>query len=523
MLLLTAAGTTYAQRIDTIKANPDAKPLRKIWQVTGGEFGGGRVGTGFGSCGDINQDGYEDWAVSYGDANEVRIYYGSEEPLDTTPVMILDSVGHSIVGDFWGTGHKAVGFTDGRRFDGLYYYALRLFRTDSNRLDTATSVLLDLHTLNPPVQSTPREVTTADLDNDGYDELVMMFAGRTVDGVSMRKPEVWIYRGGPEFQVDSPTVVLRDSEVNGGHGYQFMIVGNLDNDRKPDLVTGCDYADGIQKLKFFFSSEGSPWIWNEPHRIVPATEWLLTPPRPRFLDCDGDSLLDMAVAGPAYHVSLYLSSTGKDIHTRSFAFIDADRSYRAPYYIFPFSQPGYLSDSSQRYEMLDLAGNGVVYFFSGGPIGPDSYYDSYADEFYGRGLPVGDVNGDGWDEVMTGNSTVNFESGIAMIYAGGPYIPADPSLGVRAVASERRNDAITIWPNPATTELHIAWRGDLKRMPRGYRIHDMSGRLVAQGETPSWRGEMLWQCEDVAAGTYVLSIYDWQWELLATAAITKGR
>jgi hypothetical protein len=58
-------------------------------------------------------------------------------------------------------------------------------------------------------------------------------------------------------------------------------------------------------------------------------------------------------------------------------------------------------------------------------------------------------------------------------------------------------------------------------MPRGYRIHDMNGGLVAEGETPSWRGAMLWQCGDAAAGTYMLSIYDWKWELLATTVITK--
>jgi hypothetical protein len=49
----------------------------------------------------------------------------------------------------------------------------------------------------------------------------------------------------------------------------------------------------------------------------------------------------------------------------------------------------------------------------------------------------------------------------------------------------------------------------------------MRGVLAAEGDAPSWRGEMLWQCGDVPAGSYLLSIYDWQWGLLATAMITK--
>jgi hypothetical protein len=164
---------------------------------------------------------------------------------------------------------------------------------------------------------------------------------------------------------------------------------------------------------------------------------------------------------------------------------------------------------------------GVNYLFSGGPSGPDEYYDAYTGELFGGIRPIGDVTGDGWDEIMSGTYTVNFESGYAAIFAGGPYIPHDPSLGVKAITGEGHEAAISIWPNPATTELHIAWRGDLKRMPRGYRIYDMNGGLVAEGETPSWRGEMLWQCRDVPAGSYVLSIYDWQWHLLATTTITK--
>jgi hypothetical protein len=61
-------------------------------------------------------------------------------------------------------------------------------------------------------------------------------------------------------------------------------------------------------------------------------------------------------------------------------------------------------------------------------------------------------------------------AGSAAIYAGGPDIPRDPSLDVQTLAVETRSNAISMWPNPAATELHIAWRGDLKRTPRGYRI-----------------------------------------------------
>jgi hypothetical protein len=511
-LLLAAASGAHAQRIDTIKANPDAKPLRKIWEVTGGEFGGGRVGDGFGSVSDINGDSLEEWAVHYGDAQEWHIFYGSREELSTTPVIIIDTItgviAHPIVGDFWGTGHKALAFAQGNR-------KLQIYRTDSLRLDTIAAAVLDPSTMTPFTTISLQEVLAADLDNDGADELVLISRG-VGRGSSLigRYPEVWIYRGGSGFQVDTPTVILRDAENNGGNGGQTIVIGRADNDDKLDVITVSPYSDGVSKTKFFFGREGSPWNWSEPDRVV-AMGGVMP------LDCDGDGVLDMMTGGEDHRVSLFLSRSDKDIRIRSFAAHDIDQTlWASTYYCYP-TRMGYLSDSSGRFDVLAININGTSYLLSGGPDGPDPYYDAYTGELYGRVIPVGDVNGDGWDEVMTGNYTVNFEAGIALIYAGGPYIPSDPSLGVRAVAGEEHSNAISIWPNPATTELHIAWRGDLKRMPRRFTIHDLVGTLVAQGEVASWRGEALWQCADAPSGAYVLSIMDYRGELITTVRVIK--
>jgi hypothetical protein len=530
-LLLTMAATATAQRIDTIKANPDAKPLRKIWQVTGGEFGGGKVGDGFGSCGDINGDSIEDWAVHYGTAYQWRIYYGSRGQLDTAPVTIIKGVGAltgaPVVGDFWGTGHKAVGFasTHSRVVNGntFFFFEFHIFRTDSNRLDTVAAAILDVDKMSPPsaIAITNIQVQAADLDGDGADELILFTRGLNVGShIGGIYPDILIYRGGPKFRVDTPTVVVHDTEKNGGNASLSLTIAHADDDAYLDLVTGSDYSDGVNKAKFYFGSEGSPWNWSQPDRVVPMGG-LFSLGGFIPLDCDGDGMLDMLVGGEDYRVSLFLSSSGKDIRTRTLTSDDLDLTFRAStYYCYP-SPIGYLSDSSHRYAMLAVNVGGTSLVFSGGPHGPDSYYDSYTGELYGRVIPVGDLNGDGWDEMMTGNSTVNFDAGIAMIYAGGPYIPRDPSLGVRAVTGEGHSNAISIWPNPATTELHIAWRGDLKRMPRRFAVHDLLGKLIAQGEIESWRGQTLWQCEDAPAGTYILSIMDYQGELIATERVIK--
>lgn len=120
---------------------------------------------------------------------------------------------------------------------------------------------------------------------------------------------------------------------------------------------------------------------------------------------------------------------------------------------------------------------------------------------------------------MTGNSLDDYERGFCQIYAGGPYIPRDPSAGTRWIADADRPKAIAVWPNPARQQVHIAWRGDLRRMPRAFEIYDLSGRLRARGETASWRGEVLWDCADAPSGLYMIRILDFQGAPMAETSL----
>jgi hypothetical protein len=92
---------------------------------------------------------------------------------------------------------------------------------------------------------------------------------------------------------------------------------------------------------------------------------------------------------------------------------------------------------------------------------------------------------------------------------------------VKRIAGAQHEDAIAIWPNPATTEVHIAWRGDLRHMPRHFTVYDMLGRQVAAGDVESWRGEVIWQCGDHASGGYIIKIEDYRRQQIATARVLK--
>jgi hypothetical protein len=241
-------------------------------------------------------------------------------------------------------------------------------------------------------------------------------------------------------------------------------------------------------------------------------------------DCDGDSVLDLAIdqtPHPKRGTYIFRSSTGKNARSRSYHFDDADNVLPE---LVLHDRGGYLNDSSRRYEMLLMGllegqvGYPNIMFFGGGDNGPDQAYDASASL---GGDPIFDVDGDGWDDFLGRNIYVNIRAGIAAIYAGGPHIPSPKVSGVEVIAGEGHQQAITVWPNPLRDDLHIAWRGDLRRTPRSFRVHDLLGRDVAHGDVPAGTKAALWRSGDLPGGTYLLSVYAHDGSIITTTPIIK--
>jgi hypothetical protein len=534
-IMVVATGCAIAQS-DTITANPNAVKLRRIWMVRGGTAGGERVGGGVGSIGDIDGDGLSEFAVHFGRLGQWRVYKGASPAPSTEHMWRLDSGSveppYPVVGDFWGTGHKAVGFGvfhPSIEFDQHFYFSL--FRTESGSLpDTPSAVLDPYRTMAPAVIPGVHDMLVADLDGDGADELIVVVYRLFRNNVESSNAELWIYKGGPDFQLDTPTVIVRDPEANRDDDYTVSI-GDVDGDHHPDLMTGGDYPSGI-KLKLYYGISGSPWSWTTPDRVDTLTDAFYNIDAEfTLLDVDGDGKSDMlrSLTGSAKSgVYLFRSSLGAEIGNRSLLVDSADRRWLG---YSDYKRGGYLNDSNRHYEMTLIAGLTLLWF-GGGSAGPDHAFEAYysaggdtltSGNVFGRGGPISDCNGDGWDDYITANSSwFGEDQGIAIVLAGGPYIPRDSATsGVRDIVVAGVQQAVSIWPNPALGELNIAWRGDLKRMPRRFAVHDVLGREIARGEVEPWRGAALWRCEGVPAGTYLLSMYDNADALITTVSFIK--
>jgi hypothetical protein len=293
-----------------------------------------------------------------------------------------------------------------------------------------------------------------------------------------------------------------------------------------DLITAARYSDGA-KLKFYFGSETSPWSWSQPDRVIA----LSTDHHPRIgygltlLNADGDSTADLLLPGPDGRIYLFRSrGTGKSARTRSYDIADGDNSYYSPTGVVPTEASAPLNDASGLYDMMMLLDDKLM-AFSGGPYGPDAAYEgTYRDglgNVFGITRAAGDVNGDGWGDYLTANPRWwGLDQGIALILAGGPYIPRDDTtLAVRDIPTDEHSDALSIWPNPAREALNIAWRGDLRQPPHRFEIHDMRGLRVASGSVAPSAGAALWNCRDVPSGAYILSVFDTDEKLITTTPV----
>jgi hypothetical protein len=511
-------------QVGEIVASPAAVKLRLLWARTTTEAGTA-VGTDLAAIRDIDGDGRDEVLVGTNVPKEIRLYRG-------------DSAGLRLDGDWrlsgphaWrGTSSNPDFFGDGRRFLMLVGRGLELefYPIDSGRIATTPTMIWPRGTRadSPGVRGNLDDFIVADLNNDGADELIV-FIGFIVDTPEPRHSQVWIYEGGANFQLETPTTVLRETIAEVGNE-PIGGVGDFDGDGHVDIGMLQNPTSGAGKhLMFWFGDGELPDDGALPDRSVNIEYGWWT-----VVNVDGDSTSDILTDRFVFH-----SAGGRSARTRTFNEADAD--------VTLLQEPGYghqhfgpMNNRSRRYDMVgttayDVVNGGQLRAFSGGPNGPDGTYDGVFYEsdhgFLGsisgrQNMPAGDVNGDGWPDFLGSNPRYfdRTDRGVVVVLAGGPYIPVDdPSMGVREVVTGERPRSVFIWPMPAVNELNIAWRGDLERMPARFEVFDIRGSLVARGAVDPYVGAALWRCGDAPPGTYVLRVLDEDEQPIGTAAFVK--
>ncbi|MBS1911799.1 MAG: T9SS type A sorting domain-containing protein [Bacteroidetes bacterium] len=521
---------------------PDAVPLVPIWSILGPMDSGNKIGREVEGLPGVFGEGRNAWAVYAEGLDQWRIYY--HDPHDSshdisntvTPIHVFDTVaGNSlIVGHFSSTSERSIGVfrfqLDTTTGAWLYSYQLRLYRAENGRIADSPFTVLDTRAMSPRRYSTgPDAILSADLNRDGYDELILVHGGIRLDSGTSEYPEMWIFKGGPNFSLASEPVIIKHPYRNG-IGPVHATIGDFDGDQWPDILLSRGFSElPFNHITFYWGSDSIEHLADEKYRRIVD----LTPDLPTAeigvtaLDCDGDGITDIAVDKvflPNVGTWLFRSGAGWHARTDGFDSASASKIFIGRY---DHASGGFLNDSSQRYEMLvlgkaefDTAGAPSYMLFSGGSDGPENSYAAYiTPSASGRAIP--DADGDGWADYITGDPTASLYGGRATIYHGGPYIPLPHAAGVDAIAGEGHDQAITVWPLPAGEQVHVAWRGDLHRMPSRFIVYDMLGDEIIHATADPMTGSAILDIGTAPPGIYFVTILDRNDLRIATKRIIK--
>ena len=534
-------------------ANPEAVKLRRIWMHVEGHISFNEYGYNIWGGVDISGDDTADFAV-YQRQDNIWYFYEGGNPPKTEPFWQKDSVGSVFsppyVSDYWNNGQRFMLLTyayyleDAEGF-GRYYDQLFLHEVTDTGVSDIPAYEIDFGKKDPALERFLRDIYVLDIDNDSVNDVIITLSGTRLDTTRTadKDNQVWIYFGGEDFQLDEPDVIIRDTHEVGDANNWDVRFFDFDGNGQMDMLLGGTY-DGVgDMIRFCWGDDNSPASWAERPpdrdlRLIHGQIGINSFFGLGIYDLDGDGAADLAsqeyedVAG----VRVYLSSR-KSIRERSFTLQDADVYYQGDWTMNYSLSSGSLNDSTGTYDMLPVGGltklnHYARYYVSGSTEGPNHDYeasyvpaeDGVLNRFiFSFGGEIGDVNNDGWPDV--GYSTPNYgvaTSGVALILAGGPYIPFDdPSTVVEEVPIAGESGGLFLWPNPVRDVLQIAWRGNLKEKPVRFAVFDMVGREVVSGTVDPYIGAARWDCASVASGAYILVAYAADDRAIATAEVVK--
>jgi hypothetical protein len=280
-------------------------------------------------------------------------------------------------------------------------------------------------------------LATGDIDGDGRDDVIV---GAPWPGVTPGK--VFAFLGGEEFG-GQPDAILKDPDVgpSTGFGY-FLAAGDVNGDNEDEVIVGKP-AGGAKVFVFSdsASSLGVPTaVLEDPERR--AGSFLGYPVA--VGDVNGDGYEDVIAGAPLLDVGQYADAGAV------FVFLGGNPLDAAPDSVLQAPEPQTGAWFGRSVAAGDVNGDGlddvvvgaysssvdglesagkVFVFLSGGPPGETSVRilqdpTPQVKANLGYGVAAGDIDGDGYDDVIAGafGATVNssYGAGKALVFRGSP-------------------------------------------------------------------------------------------------------
>lgn len=465
------------------------------------------------SAGDLNKDGYDDFIIgSVGNDKAeknggcVDIYLGGSS-INDQPALTLtgqkanDQFGHcvSTAGDVNNDGYSD--FLVG----GLFTNQVNLY-LGNKEMDKLASYILEGE---KPGSAFGYSVSNAgDFNRDGFDDYIIGDPWNDIKGPNTGK--AYFYFGGPSIDTN-PDLIFQGETKYNGFGAAVASAGDINNDGFPDIMIGAPSYDTREvhgRLYVYFGSSSPDTIpdvvingYNNYQRLgmVIASAG----------DVNNDSYDDIIVGMPNYasspsginYINLYYGGAVMDtipdvkIVKRGYCFGNG------------ISTAGDLNNDG--YDDVMIGGNDRLYVYYGG-LAMDTIPDMVIQEehnwwnAFGRSLSLaGDVNNDGRTDLLVGNPTSSaIGNNMGRIYI---YSSQVIKTGMEIV---KENSHHQIYPNPFTTETTIQYQ--LQKSGRVMiKIFNTSGQEIetlVNASQPKGDYKITWHPKDLPNGMYFCKI-----------------
>ncbi len=462
---VNSEGAVYPITIDPVSTgiagNPD-------WMGDDADQAGASFGTSVASAGDVNGDGYSDVIIGAPrfdegasfDEGKAFVYHGSAAGLSITPNSTPDDVdqtdaffGNSVAsaGDVNGDGYSDVIIGAYLYDDGVLADEGRVFiyhGSATGLLATPSSMPDDCNQAGALFGASV--ASAGDVNGDGYSDIIIG-APYFQEGANTREGRAYVYYGSASGISASPDSVPDDAnQIFAEFGNSVASAGDVNGDGYSDVVIGAPMWDEVPT----FTNDGKCFVYHgsaaglaaSPNNTLDATNENnanLGISVACAGDVNGDGYSDI-IAGAPYlddggsfdegAAFIYFGSASGASATPNVTRRDANQAYAAfgtsVASAGDINGDGY-SDVIIGAETFDDGntdeGAAFIYFgnasgISASPVATLDDANQVSASFGASVAPAGDVNGDGYSDVIVGayfyTDGVNAAEGVAFVYYG---------------------------------------------------------------------------------------------------------